>query len=344
MAGASRLGVNMLLRSWFFILICLFSGHSLADTVWLDNGDRLSGRIELIEGGRLVMATELAGTVTVSVSRIRTLESERGLLIKTHDHAERALSLRASETPGEVLLVNGAVQSLALRDIRQLLEPRPLIEDWQWSGKAAAALDVKQADSDTRDLDISVDTKARHGDWRHELGYEFERDFRNEQKSRHVWEAEYDLSWFFADKWFWQTSLGYRRDFLEEVARRRQLGVGPGYEWWNNSLGHFETAARLGHLRLDRRDGSAWHASALALEWDYRRFLFGKRFELYHTAETLIPDASEIRWSVDAELGLRYLLNSWASLSLIADWDYLNATDGSDINYRRYRLGMGINW
>lgn len=317
-----------------------------ADTLWLSNGDRVSGSIELLESGTLVMKTELAGRIRVKVEDISTFEADNALLITTGGQAERALSVSASDTPGMVSVVNGEPEPLALRidRIQQMLEPRPVIEDWVWSGDATAALDIKNTTTDQRDLDLAFDTRARHGDWRHVLGGEFERDYRDEVKSRHLWQADYDLSWFFDEKWFWQTAAGYQRDHLGAIARRKQFGMGPGYEWWNNALGRFETSARLDRVELESRDGSTDSFNALGLQWELRRYLFGKRFEAIHNAEALIPGDPAINFAMDAELGVRYLLNNWASLSLLTEWDYINGEAENSINHTRYRLGLGVGW
>ena len=295
-------------------LMLLYSVSTQADTLWLKNGDRLTGQIELLEGGKLHILTELAGRVTVSVQNISTFETDNAQFIKVEGQADRALSVEASEVAGEVLLRNGAPQAvpLSISSIEQMLRPRPLVEDWVWEGKATAALDIKNNGTEQRDLDLAFTTQARHGDWRHQLGGEFERDYRDDIKSRHVWNADYDLSWFFDEHWFWQTSLGYQRDHLNDIARRKQVGMGPGYEWWNNALGRFETSTLLDYVELENRDGSTDHFNALAVEWDFRRYLFGKRFELFHGAETLVPDDPAVDYVIDAELGVRYLLNNWA--------------------------------
>lgn len=326
-------------------LLCLPAITS-ADTLWLTNGDRISGSIELLEGGTLVMKTELAGRIRVKVEDIRTFEADNALLITTGGQAERALSVSASDTPGMVSVVNGEPVPLALRidRIQQMLEPRPVIEDWVWSGDATAALDIKNTTTDQRDLDLAFDTRARHGDWRHVVGGEFERDYRDDVKSRHLWQADYDLSWFFDEKWFWQTAASYQRDHLGEIARRKQFGMGPGYEWWNNALGRFETSTRLDRVELENRDGSTDSFNALGLQWELRRFLYGKRFEAIHNAEALITGDPAINFALDAELGVRYLLNNWASLSLLTEWDYVNGEGNNSINHTRYRLGFGVGW
>lgn len=326
--------------------LLLMATSSAADTLWLKNGDRVTGTIELLEGGKLVMNTEMAGRIRVNVEDIKTFESEHLLLIKTQGEAERALSVSASEIPGVINVVNGAPEPLALEigQIQQMLEPRPIIQDWVWSGDATAALDIKNTTTDQRDLDLAFNTRARHGDWRHVLGGEFERDYRDDVKSRHVWQADYDVSWFFDEKWFWQTAAGYQRDHLSEIARRKQFGMGPGYEWWNDALGRFETSARLDRVQLENRDGSTDSFNALGLQWELRRYLYGKRFEAIHSAEALVPGDPAINFAMDAELGVRYLLNSWASLSLLTEWDYVNGEAENSINHTRYRLGFGIGW
>ena len=53
----------MSLRALCSIVVMLLAGPVLADTVWLDNGDRLSGEIVLMDGGKLALKTRYAGQV-----------------------------------------------------------------------------------------------------------------------------------------------------------------------------------------------------------------------------------------------------------------------------------------
>ncbi len=337
---------EIIMPSLLLALMLLIAPTAIADTVWLDNGDRITGTIELLDGGRLVIQTEFAGAVTINVDRIRTLESAAPLLVKTRDNAEQTLALQPSDTPGHVLVVNGAPEPMLMRvaAIDQMMVPLPFIQDWVFEGNADATVDVRNAAVKQRDLAFRFNSRARHGSWRHTLSGNFERYYRDDFRDRHIWQTEYDLGWFFAERWFWQTSLNYQRDHVWEVARRTQIGMGPGYEWWNTSLSRFETSARLDHLRLEERNGQLRTFNALGLEYAYRRYYFGKRVELYSTAETLIPDDPAVNFIIDAELGARYMFNSWASLSLLTEWDYVNGGEGPSINDTRYRLGFGVSW
>lgn len=350
------MSVSHLCLSALLLLLCPAISH--ADTLFLKNGDRLTGRIELLEDGKVRILTDLAGRVTVKVQHISTLEARDALLVRSDGVITRVSALQASDVEGEVLLAGGAdrVLPLNLASIEQMLRPDAIVEDWVWEGRATVALDIKHDSGEQQDLDVGFDTRARHGAWRHEVEGEFEVQYRDDVKKRHQVRADYDLNRFFTDQWFWQTSVAYQRDRLGDIKRRRQLGMGPGYAWWDNALGRFETSARLDHVKLEGRDefsrslaalernGSSRNFNAIALEWDLSRLLFARDVELFHNAETLIPDDPAVNFALDAEVGLRYLLNSWASLSLLAEWDYLSSNSEESVNDTRYRFGLGVSW
>ena len=91
----------MSLRCYLLSCVLLLAALPVsADTLWLDNGDRLSGKIQLASGNTLVMRTEYAGEVAVQVSHIRTLESDGPLLIKDHDNASTAAVCRPPASRG----------------------------------------------------------------------------------------------------------------------------------------------------------------------------------------------------------------------------------------------------
>ncbi|UAW97621.1 DUF481 domain-containing protein [Halopseudomonas nanhaiensis] len=327
-------------------LALVFAPLAIADTVWLDNGDRITGRIELLDRGRLVVTTEFAGEVTIDVARVRTLESDRPLLVKRADEAERALSIRPSTIPGQIQVVNGLpdAHEVRLTSVEQMMAPQPLIKDWLLEGNADVAIFLKQGQVDERDLALRGNTRIRHGDWRHSLAGNFERYYIDDVKNRDFWQTEYDLGWFFQEQWFWQTAWNYQRDRIGDIRRRAQFGMGPGYEWWNTTLSRFETSGRIDHVRFTERSGEERQFNALGLEWDYRRYMLGKRFEVFHNAETLITGDPSIRYVIDAELGLRYMLNNWASLSLLTEWDYVDSANSANVDEIRYRFGLGVSW
>lgn len=62
--------------------IALCSSATFADTVWLKNGDRLSGTIRFFDGSKLLLETDYGGSIPLSWKKIATLQSDHELLVK----------------------------------------------------------------------------------------------------------------------------------------------------------------------------------------------------------------------------------------------------------------------
>ena len=64
----------------------------------MKNGDRLTGKITLFDGGKLPLKTDYGGDITLKWDKISTFESEQNLLVK--QDAETGEHSRASRPPG----------------------------------------------------------------------------------------------------------------------------------------------------------------------------------------------------------------------------------------------------
>lgn len=331
-------------RTLLALALATLSAPTLADTVWLKNGDKLSGTIQLFDSGKLLLQTDYAGSITLDVRKIATLESDRELLVKHGDFVgERAKSLKPAGQ-GQVELVNGeAPRVVELASISQMLPPKPLVQDLTWSGNLDFSADYKRAENDIKDYDIDLDTKARHGAWRHGIAAEYDHETKDGQRKTDRVELGYDLDRFLSEKFFWQGQLKYSHDRIEELETQRTVGTGPGYQFWDDQLGAFSMAGLLNRNDFVFADGSSEHFNSAAMEWDYRRYLSGKTLELYTQGELGAPFIDEVDYIIDAEAGLRYKLNSWAALSLKTEWDKV-ASQYGDTNERRYLIGLGVGW
>lgn len=316
----------------------------LADTVWLKNGDKLTGTIQLFDGGKLLLKTEYAGSITLDMKKVATLETDRELLVKQDDFTgEHAKALRPAGQ-GQVELVNGETPRVVeLASISQMMPPKPLVQDLTWTGTLDFSADYKKAENDIKDYDIDLDTKARHGAWRHSISAEYDHETKDDERKTDRIEFDYDLDRFFTQHFFWQGQLKYTHDRIEELETQRTVGTGPGYQFWDNELGAFSVAGLLNRNDYVFADGTSEHFNSGSLEWDYKRYLYGKNLELYTQGELGAPFVDAIEYVIDTEAGLRYKLNSWAALSLKAEWDKVTSEHG-DTNERRYMIGLGVGW
>ena len=334
----------MFSRTLLCLALSMAATSALADTVWLKNGDRLTGKIKFYDGGKLLLETDYGGAIALDWSKIATLESDQELLIKENAIVgERAKALEPAES-GKVTLANGdAPKTIELASIKQILKPKPLVEDLVWKGNIDASLDYKRAERDTDDYDINLKTQARHGLWRHNAQAEYNREFQDEVVTTDNWGVEYALDRFLTEHWFWQGRLEYKRDQIEDLRRQRTVGSGPGYQFWDNELGAFSVAGLLNRTDYEYANGANDNFYAVSMKWDYNRYLIGKSVELFSDGEVGAPLANAADYTLDAAVGLRYKLTDWASLNMKAEKDLVSGSEG-ELDETRYSLGFGVGW
>lgn len=332
-----------------FALFCLITGLTLplsvqADTVWLKNGDRMTGRILLLDSGKLLLETDYADTITLNIKKIATLETDEPLLVKLDTFTTESSKALRPAPEGSVTLINGDTpKTIALTDIQQLMKPKPIIEDLRWKGHISFSADYKKNENDIRDYDLDINTELRHGLWRHALDTEYDYETKNEAKKTERFEASYALDRFITEKWFWKNKAKYINDHVEELRRQHTYGTGPGYQFWDNEIGAFALSGLINHNKFDFIDGDKKSFNSHTLSWDYNRYISGKSFELYSKGEFGVPFISEINYVFDSEAGVRYKVNSWAAITLKAEWDKVSSQYG-DLNDRRYLIGVGVGW
>lgn len=339
------LSINKLSSALLCVVLAVVAGPSFADTVWLKNGDRLTGTIKLFDGGKLVLETDYGGAIALDWKKVATLQSDQEMLVKQDEvTGERAKSLQAAES-GKVTLVNGeAPKTVELASIEQIMKPRPLVEDFVWKGNVDVGLDYKRAEKDTDDYDVDFKTKARHGRWRHNAEGGYNREKQDNVVTTDNWDAEYALDRFLDEHWFWQGRLSYRRDKIEDVSSQRTIGSGPGYQFWDDELGAFSLATLVNRNDYEYSDGGNNDFYSLGLKWDYNRYLVGKSVEMFSNGEVGKPIAGDTDYELEAEAGLRYKVTDWASLNVKAEKNLVSGAEDGELDETRYSVGFGVGW
>lgn len=335
-----------MLRSglWPVLGLAFFSSFACADTVWLKNGDRLTGVVRVLDGKKLLLQTSYGGTIALDWKQVATLESDRELLVRLNKGGDERIQRIGSGEAGKIELDNGwSVKSVELADVTQIIKPKPLVQDLTWKGGMDFGLDYKRGERSSDDYDISLWSEGRHGDWRHQLGGEYNRELKNDVVSTDNWSADYALDRFLGQQLFWQGRFSYKSDRIEEVARQRSFGSGPGYQFWDDELGAFSMATLINRSDYRYFDGERDRFYELSVRWDYKRALLGRSVELFSAGELGRALHGSVGHSLDYTLGLRYKVNDWASLSMKASRDIVSGDKG-DLHETRYIMGFGVGW
>lgn len=338
----------MYFRLFLLALFSIYSIPSLADTVWMKNGDRLTGTISLLNNNKLVIDTNYAGSVTIKWEQVSTLETGSPLLIKLkQDKQEKAKTIKPS-TEGKLQLINGTSQEIALQDINQIIKPKKLafeVNDLIWTGNADISLDSKKADKNSNTFDIDFLTKLEHGKWRHTFAGEYNRKSSDGNVSTNNYSLDYTFDHFITKQWFWQTNSYFKLDHVEDLRKQYTLGSGPGYQFWDDSSGAFSLSSPINLSRYEYRDSNRKNFGAYGIRWNYNQYLLGKNFQFFTLGNLTKPGNNNVaKYTLDADIGIRYKVTDWASLNFKVNRNIVDGASDSNVNETRYIFGFGVNW
>lgn len=321
------------------------ASSSLADTVQLKNGDRISGTIVLLDSGRLLLKTAYAGTLSLDVKQVTSVDTDQQLLARQHPGDDSQPVRLYSDENGQQLILAGSEHSTRLQDLHQLIpvQEKQLLSGLQWKGSLHLSADYKRKENDSDKYELDLDNQLRHGRWRHGVEADYEHETKNDSKKTDRFTGTYGLDYFLTQSWFWKGKAKYTSDKMEDLRRQTTLGTGPGYQFWDTPLGSLSASTLLNHNSYSFANGEREHFNSVTGSWDYRRYFMAKNLEFYYKGEAGLPFTPVVDYVLDHETGLRYKLNSWASLSLRAEWEQVGSDQGS-LNDRRYLMGVGVSW
>ena len=129
----------------------------------MNNGDRLSGEIILLDGGKLALKTRYAGQVLIDWKDIDTLSSDKPLLVRRSGFDNERSERLAADGAGMVRVQGEREYTLPLAQIKRLVPPRLLLEDRLWEGNLDAKLDMKRNENDVDEWKLKGNTRVEHG-------------------------------------------------------------------------------------------------------------------------------------------------------------------------------------
>lgn len=328
---------NSLTAICLYITSGLMGGNCLADTVWLTNGDRISGEIELFDATTLRLKTEYAPAINIQRTAIKSFATDT---LKTWQHQSqpRATSITQSDTPGYVTIDNQQVPigELSLTHVEA-------VPKWRRDGQIGTTLNVDTGTNQGRkELHLNAELNLESKNWRHnfktETNYDKEEDLTTEDTAEH----RYALDYFFDDNWLLRSENVYREDNLPPDNRYILTGAGPGYRLWGERRNRFDIIATYNHLWFSS-DEIHQEFSGWAITLDYMQFWFNDKLETFADAQLIYPDIDSVEPILDMDIGLRYLLTSKIFLTFRYDYNETQSTEEKVID-SGYTLGAGVNF
>lgn len=331
------------------VLTC--AAASPGDEIQFKNGDRLSGQIVRLTGGKLVFKSPVVGEVTVNLSDIRTFSSTSPIEVHLQDGTVLHQPIAAAE-PNEFAIAAGEPlrsQTFQLTDIASINPPpapRP-----KWTGSVSGSLSSAHGNTTAESVTASVSASRRTEKDRTTADADYATSNREDPdtgQSETVedwWRAKAEYDYFFTKKFFGFGSARYEKDDIARLDRRIVVGGGGGYQWIETDRTSFYTNFGLASL-YEKFDNQTDSNSELSFQAGYslsKKLWENLRFVHNLTYYPSLSQFSDYYLTTTGELRTNLTKSLFANFKVIFNYDTTPAA-GQGSSDVKYLLGVGLTF
>jgi len=249
----------------FALLIIGFPDHtaravgdepeSYADSIYLTNGDRITGNIKELDRGKLRVKTLTMDTVYLNWVEIESIESEKYLRIEKTDGSFSYGRLQGSES-AEQLSVSESGRNVGI-PVMAIAAIKPIrVQESVWQrieGDIKGGIDYKKASGL---LLINVASNLRLREEQYEIGFgaNWNETTRTEENASSRADISGTYTRFLGGRWFWKASGGLERNQELGIDLRTILSGTAGKYFLQTPSMRFEVNAGLSASRENRQD------------------------------------------------------------------------------------------
>lgn len=306
------------------IALAVLPHIALADVVLLDNGDRVSGRIVQIDGGKLVVSMDYAGDIKIDPGHIKDLQADGDFTLVLDDG--RRVFGRLGSGRGTLYLtetVAGSAQEIPLPRVTSLTPGRVTGDEWKVTGRVNVGASDTTGNTHTSRAHLDAELVARKDRDRYTVGGAGNQatDSGSEIESNALAYFKYDR--FFTKRWYAYANSTFERDRFKDLRLRSTFGIGTGFQAIDSPRTRLALESGLEYVftRFYTSQKHDFPALRLALKFDH--YLVPDRLQFFQYTEGY-ASLENIKTSfARSQTGLRFPLidNFVATAQLNVDWD-----------------------
>ncbi|MCK4569188.1 MAG: DUF481 domain-containing protein [Bacteroidales bacterium] len=330
-----------------FILLPLLSfAGPKTDTVYLYNGDRITGEVKRFEYGILVFKTDGMGTLNIEYDRIRTVYSKQKFTILLANGLRFFGSIDTSHTSGHVNIHSGSFR--IPEPISAIVEIFP-VKNVFWK-RLDGAIDLGY--SYTKASTISKLNFSGNVDYRVQKSFsqiKISSTFTDQKDRDRIRKQDYYISHrrFFKRRWFAGALLGMQQNTELGNNHRIYFGLGLG-----NDVVHSNSQVLSGAMGLllvtekSEADSTIQSIEGM-MQWNYRVFKFNKpEIELtsFFNAYPSFTTWGRVRLEFEIKARIELFNDFYFGLSLYDNYDSQPLDNTAATNDWGITTSIGYSW
>lgn len=303
----------------------LFANAVFADTVWLKNGDKITGTIGVKVSNKLTVKTSYADEVKINWNEIHSIDADKPMLMQLMDGSIVNGRLVHSDE-GQVILDEETSTPLVdteLDEIHYINPTRDLIgEGYVWTGNLSLGGAFNNGNSTNRNMQFNGESVLRGLDNRYTVqGYYYWAE-DNDQQTQNNARVRGQYDHFFTKKWFSYLNTIQEKDRFRDIKLRSTYGVGSGYQIFEGEKLNLSVEGGVSLIKQDYYEESDDSHAALRWAVNYNQYLFDSFVQAFHRHEVLYTPRDPSQILVYSSTGLRFPFIFGLSASTQVDYNY----------------------
>ena len=322
-----------------------------ADELIFKNGDRLTGKIDHVVEDKLIFQSDVAGSITIDISKIQTFATEEPVEVHLKDGSVLVQKVASSKAGRFAIEGSETVkaQDFDLTDISSINpppKPKP-----KWTGNISAAFTSTHGNTKTEAISASVNLNKRTEKDRTMLSADYARGKQEDpgtgekNTTENWWRTKAKYDYFITKKFYGYLDGRYETDKIAELDRRVIIGGGGGYQWIESENMNFSTETGLASVYEkyeDQTDSDTQLSAQFGYNFDMK---LAKGIKLIHDL-TYYPSTeqfSDYYLTSTGEIRAHFTENMFLNFKVILNYDKTPAI-GSGTTDTKYLLGVGYSF
>jgi putative salt-induced outer membrane protein YdiY len=305
--------------------LSLLSNPLLADTVWLKNGDKITGTLGVKIDNKLTFKTSYADEVKINWNDIKSIDAEKPILMQLFDGSIVTGRLVHGEE-GQVILDEETQTPLVdteLDEIHYINPTRDLIgEGYVSTGNLSLGGAFNNGNSTNRNMQFNGESVLRGLENRYTVqGYYYWAE-DNDQQTQNNARVRGQYDHFFTKQWFSYLNTVQEKDRFRDIKLRSTYGVGSGYQIFEGEKLNLSVEGGVSLVKQDYYQESDDTHTALRWAVNYNQYLFDSFVQAFHRHEVLYTPRAPSQILVYSSTGLRFPFIFGLSASTQVDYNY----------------------
>lgn len=318
------------------------------DEILLKNGSRVIGTVTGSRDGVVTIDTDFAGTLSITAEEIQSIDTAGSLVVQMSDgqiFRDRPIAMK-----DDLIVItegNGDQLSYAVTDIL-LINPEPweLGEGYKWSGLISFGWVTESGNTNTEELDYSLESVWRSVEDRYTIRFDGEYDEANDQKSADNWTVIGKYDYFLDDpSWYIGVNASAEADEFADLDLRYYVGPYVGHQFYEQAI--FTLEGELGLAYVNEDFTTAEDQDYPGANWSVRmssNYLGGdSRLYINHIGIWNLDVTTDIILNTTFGLAFPLLGSLEAAAEVLYEYDS-GAVEGIEKLDETYRLRIGYTW